>query len=64
MIYFNMVERDVYWPASADAYRLDYVLGSGSFGFVWQSTCLSGVHKEKVVAIKILDLEQFPNSNI
>lgn len=59
-----MVERDYKWPSSSSAYNLDLVIGSGSFGLVWQATCLSGEHKNKTVAIKILDLETFPNNSI
>jgi hypothetical protein len=51
------MERDSLWPASSDAYCLEFVIGSGSFGFVWQARCLIGVHKDQTIAIKILDLE-------
>jgi serine/threonine-protein kinase OSR1/STK39 len=59
-----MVDRDANWPSSSNAYSLDLVIGSGSFGLVWQATCTSGAHKNCKVAIKILDLETFPNNSI
>lgn len=43
---------------------MDYVIGSGSFGLVWRATCQSQQHKDAVVAIKIIDLENFPNTSI
>jgi serine/threonine-protein kinase OSR1/STK39 len=59
-----MVDRDANWPSSSSAYSLDLVIGSGSFGLVWESTCTSGHHVGSKVAIKILDLETFPNNSI
>ena len=59
-----MVESGSKWPSSSSAYSLDQVIGSGSFGLVWQATCLSGDCEGSTVAIKILDLETFPNSSI
>ena len=38
-------------------YRLDKVIGSGSFGLVWKATCIHKPNDGKIVAIKILDLE-------
>jgi serine/threonine-protein kinase OSR1/STK39 len=52
------------WLPQAAAYSLDTVIGFGSFGLVWKSTCLTGFHKEKKVAIKIIDLEHFPSDSI
>jgi serine/threonine-protein kinase OSR1/STK39 len=59
-----MVESVSKWPSSSSVYSLDQVIGSGSFGLVWQATCLSGDCEGSTVAIKILDLETFPNSSI
>ena len=36
----------------------------GSFGLVWKAQCLVGPHKNRDVAIKILDLEQFMDNSI
>ncbi len=52
------------WLAQAAAYSLDTVIGVGSFGMVWKSTCLMGSHKGKFLAIKIIDLEHFPSDSI
>lgn len=59
-----MVDRDCRWPSQANAYSLDKVIGSGSFGLVWEASCLEGHHSDTVVAIKILDLETFKNTSI
>lgn len=60
-----MVEKDSQWPSNANAYRLEHVIGSGSFGLVWRATCLQpGPNCGVVVAIKIVDLETFPNTSI
>ena len=36
----------------------------GSFGLVWKADVLEGKHKQKSVAIKIIDLEQFQDNSI
>jgi serine/threonine protein kinase len=36
----------------------------GSFGLVWKSTCTADKHNGKTVAIKIIDLENFPSDSI
>lgn len=60
-----MVERDAdAWPSQASAYVLEFVIGSGSFGLVWRATCQSPGRRNAVVAIKIIDLENFPNTSI
>ncbi len=52
------------WLPLASAYSLDTVIGIGSFGLVWKSTCITGIHKGKTIAIKIIDLEHFPSDSI
>ena len=52
------------WLAQSAAYSLDTVIGVGSFGLVWKSTCLIGQHKGQKIAIKIIDLEHFPSDSI
>lgn len=39
-------------------------IGVGSFGLVWQATVKSGPHKGELVAIKVIDMVQFNESNI
>ena len=31
---------------------------------VWKASCLEGVHKDKSIAIKVIDLEQFVDNSI
>lgn len=42
-------------------YPIDYMLwkpiGQGSFGIVWKSRVLSGSHKNELVAVKIISLD-------
>jgi hypothetical protein len=42
------------FPMRADAYRLDYKIGSGSSAIVWAATCLENNRR---VAVKAIDLE-------
>mmetsp|Transcript_34637 Transcript_34637/g.60909 ORF Transcript_34637/g.60909 Transcript_34637/m.60909 type:complete len:363 (-) Transcript_34637:422-1510(-) len=52
------------WPTSSSAYRLLQLVGEGEFGTVHSALVLEGSHAGESVAVKCLDLEQFPNSNI
>lgn len=52
------------WPTSASAYHLLHLIGEGEFGAVHSAIVLEGSHSGESVAVKCLDLEQFPNSNI
>jgi serine/threonine protein kinase len=52
------------WPTKASAYKLTIPIGIGTFGLVWKGDVLEGPHRGSHVAIKIVDLEQFEDSNI
>jgi serine/threonine-protein kinase OSR1/STK39 len=59
-----MVEKKEAWPSKATGFKLISAIGSGSFGLVWRAQCIqSGSHLNKMVAIKIIDLE-FQDSSI
>jgi serine/threonine protein kinase len=64
MVEYNHVHPES-WPTKSSAYTIDEVIGSGTFGLVWKATCITPPPGEnKICAIKILDLEQFPSSSI
>ena len=49
------------WPLSPLCYKLDHIIGVGTFGCVWQGHCFdptSEYHMKKV-AIKVINLEWF-----
>jgi serine/threonine protein kinase len=39
-------------------------IGKGSFGIVWKSRILSGQRKDELVAIKIINLDDFRDKSI
>lgn len=49
---------------SARGYQLGSPIGFGAFGYVNVATVTKGPHKCERVAIKSIDLEQFPDSNL
>jgi serine/threonine-protein kinase OSR1/STK39 len=52
------------WPMSSRGYELGSPIGFGAFGYVNVARVLRGRHKGERVAIKSIDLEQFPDSNL
>ena len=52
------------WPAKASGYKLHCPIGLGSFGLVWKASCIEGPNKDKNIAIKVIDLEQFVDNSI
>ena len=52
------------WPISPREYRLDCPVGFGAFGTVYIARVLVGPHTGTKVAIKTINLEQFPDSNL
>jgi len=52
------------WPQNSQGYELENPIGYGAFGVVYSAITLSGPHQNKRVAIKTIDLEQFPDQNI
>lgn len=53
-----------HWPTKPSGYRLDLVIGMGSFGIVWKATCIEGVHSEQKVAIKVVSMSFFEDSSM
>ena len=47
------------WPHEASSYKLEYVIGMGSFGIVWRAQVVNGDHAGQTVAVKVIDLDQF-----
>ena len=45
------------YPSRSSSYKLDAVVGMGTFGLVWKATIVEGDYKDVTVAIKIIDLE-------
>ena len=45
------------YPSRSSSYKLDAVVGMGTFGLVWKAKIIEGDHKGVSVAIKIIDLE-------
>jgi serine/threonine-protein kinase 24/25/MST4 len=60
-VYMDAVET---WPVKSSSYRLEYVIGMGSFGLVWRAVIEEGFHSGKAVAIKIINLDQFEDLSI
>jgi serine/threonine protein kinase len=54
-----VIEAKEVWPTRTAAYRLELVIGIGSFGIVWKATCLEGAHAGETVAIKIIDMASY-----
>jgi hypothetical protein len=50
-------EDDDVWPHEPNSYKLEYVIGMGSFGIVWRAQVTSGPHKGEVVAVKVIDID-------
>lgn len=49
------------YPSAADSYNLCHPIGRGATADVWHAICTP---LKKEVAIKIIDLESCPNSNL
>ena len=49
------------YPSSAESYNLCHPIGKGATANVWHAICTP---LQKEVAIKIIDLESCPNSNL
>ena len=45
------------YPSRSSSYKLNAVVGMGTFGLVWKATIVDGDYKGVTVAIKIIDLE-------
>lgn len=58
------MERSSDWPTTPREYRLDCPVGFGAFGTVYTARVLVGPHSGTKVAIKTINLEQFPDSNL
>ena len=52
------------YPCRSNGYKLEMVVGGGSFGLVWKSIVLTGDHTGEIVAIKIIDLDQFEDMSL
>ena len=52
------------WPSSTESYQLNYTIGLGAWGLVWNATVLEGEHSNEDVAIKIIDLDKFEDFSI
>lgn len=52
------------WPNSGASYDLDTPIGFGAFGLVWKAVVNCGAHAGSAVAIKIIDLDQYPDNSI
>lgn len=52
------------WPTHPRGYRLDSPIGFGAFGTVYSARVTEGPHLHHKVAVKTVDLEQFPDSNL
>jgi len=50
-------EDDDVWPHEPNSYKLEYVIGMGSFGIVWRAQVTSGPHKGEVVAVKVIVID-------
>jgi hypothetical protein len=50
-------EDDDVWPHEPNSYKLECVIGMGSFGIVWRAQVTSGPHKGEVVAVKVIDID-------
>ena len=45
------------WPSRSSSYKLEMVIGMGTFGLVWKAIVNEGEHAGQAVAIKIIDLD-------
>ena len=52
------------WPSRPSGYSLEQVIGKGAFGVVYSAKVLSGLHTNQKVAIKKIDLEDFPDHSL
>jgi serine/threonine protein kinase len=52
------------WPRNANSYERIRPIGYGAFGTVYSAAVLTGPRLGQKVAIKQIDLEQFPDSNL
>lgn len=52
------------WPTQPRGYRLDSPIGFGAFGTVYSARVTEGPHLREKIAVKTVDLEQFPDSNL
>ncbi|OMJ87089.1 hypothetical protein SteCoe_11237 [Stentor coeruleus] len=52
------------WPMHREGYDLDSQIGYGSFGTVHAAFVKEGPHTHEKIAIKIIELEQFPDHNL
>lgn len=52
------------WPSSIDSYQLNFPIGLGAWGLVWNATVIEGDHSNEDVAIKIIDLDKFEDFSI
>lgn len=52
------------WPTHPRGYRLDSPIGFGAFGTVYSARVTEGPHLREKIAVKTVDLEQFPDSNL
>ena len=53
----SLLEDEDVWPHDPRSYKLEYVIGMGSFGIVWRAEVLTGDHKGKIVAVKVIDID-------
>lgn len=52
------------WPSTSKAYQLEFPIGYGAFGTVYLAFVLQGPQMNSKVAIKVIDLDQFPDESI
>lgn len=45
-------------------YTLIDPIGAGAFGIVWEALIQEGKHKDEHVAVKILNMEEFPEISL